>query len=366
MRDKNKQQISAVNHPSSSEEPSTVEDNIPQKRSNLVGWLAAFLLVVLIAVTTGGYFLWQRMQEEISLLSGHVHNLETQVSEKNKIVNAFEDNLAKVAAESKSSDTILNSHLRALEENQIKIGKRVDKADATLTSQVWLLTEVEYLLKTADQRILMKEDVKGAVKILERADALIKKMPIENQGLLNVRVAIRNDISSLQAYRDIDVPGTYAELSALSHQVENLPLIQTEFTPPEGSVYSTAPKSTGIMAKIKSTLDGFFIIRSHNTDDIKSQLSNASIASLRDSIRLVFEQAQTALLLGDERIYNQSLVKVRSWLHQYFVANNFKVQLAIKKIDSLLNIKVEHDLPDISGSQQALKRYLNDRNRAGF
>ena len=85
----------------------------------------------------------------------------------------------------------LDDHLAALD-RQVKA---IDKS-----SDDWLLSEVEYLLKMADLRIGMKQDVKGAVAIMKNAEDLIRKVQGSDEGLVDVRVAITRDIT-IAAYQ---------------------------------------------------------------------------------------------------------------------------------------------------------------------
>ncbi len=334
------------------------------KRSvGAANWVVLALLVLLIAGAGGGFYLWQKTQQEIVNLHAYVTHVETNLKNKSASAEEFQRKLSQVSAESKSQDIVLNNHLKELEGQVSHLDGQFEKvSNATLSNEVWLLSEAEYLLKTADHRILMKEDVAGAIRILKSTDNLLKKMPVEDKGLLNVRVALANDIASLQALKDIDVLGTYAQLTALGDQIERLPLVQTDMASESATGEKKTPQPT-ILAKINDTMGGYLTIKKHDKQSIQALLSEESGFALKSSIALIIEQTQTALLRGDQVVYDRSLARLRSRVHQYFVADNFKVNLVIKKIDALLKVQVKNDLPEISGSQQALKRYLSDRAR---
>lgn len=138
-------------------------------------WLSLVLLVVIGGMLAGGYYFWKQTQEEMALLHEYVAKVETELGVKNEAIIEFKSNLAKVAADTQSQDVILNDHLRTLEDNISKMSERVERVEQT-SNQNWLLSEVEYLLKIAGHRILLKEDVKGAIQILKSAEDLIKKI----------------------------------------------------------------------------------------------------------------------------------------------------------------------------------------------
>ncbi len=210
----------------------------------------------------------------------------------------------------------------------------------------------------ADQRILIKEDVRGALVLMRQAEKLIREMNADDQGLMNVRVAIAKDIASMEMYRNIDVPGTYAELSALGIMIEKLPLVPTQM-PAEAD----KAEEGSTLAKVNDAFAGYITIRKHNTDELKALLSPEQRLNLRDSLRLTQDQAQTALLRGDQRTYDDSMSRLRRMLLKYFISTDTQTQQALRRIESLARVQVEFDLPSIAISQQELKRYLSDRMR---
>ena len=156
--------------------------------------LSIILLVLIAAVVAGAFYLWKHQTTQIDLLNQYVSNIETQLGIKDEAVKEFRSSLAKLSAETQSQDVILSDHLRALEDDLGDVNKRVTHMERSISSENWLLSEVEYLLKMADQRILIKEDVKGALLLMRKAEKLIREIPVDDPGLMNVLVAISKDI----------------------------------------------------------------------------------------------------------------------------------------------------------------------------
>lgn len=344
--------------------------NFTQGQSRQQGSAAVVFVVAIIIIAgmaAGGIYMFKENKKQMNLLYEYLNKVETDLSFKSQTVEEFKAQLAKVSADSLTQDAVLTDHLKALDDDLSRMQDRVGKVEAS-SSQSWLLSEVEYLLRMADHRILMKEDVKGAVAILKSADSLIKKMPMEDQGLMDVRVAISKDIAALEVYRNVDVPGTYAELVALGEIVEKLPLVPTQPVKAEAAEGEQSEEGEGevdVLSKINDTLGDYLSIKRYSADELKQMLSPDQRRNLRDSFRLALEQAQTGLLRGDQTIYDKSLARVRNWMLNYFVSSDFRVELATKKLERLSNVQLESQLPDISGSQQELKRYLADRMRRG-
>lgn len=344
----------------------TISSKTIKYHAKQTGGVTASLSVALLAVITigaaGGYYLWKQQHTELELLHQYVAKVEQQLSVKNEATEEFRNSLSKLTFETQSQDVILNDHLRTLDDEVAKMQQRVSRVENSMSSQNWLLSEVEYLLKMADQRILIKEDVKGALLLLRKAEKLIRDMPAsDGQALMNVRVAIAQDIASMEMYRGVDVPGTYAELAALGTAIERLPLILTE--KPKVQEGEEKPEAVTTLAKVNDAFAGYITIRRHDTDELKALLSPEQRLNVRDSLRLALDQAQTALLRGDQRVYDDSLSRIRRWVLQYFVAQDMQTQQVMRRVEALTKVTVEFDLPSLDQSQQELKRYLSDRMR---
>lgn len=332
-------------------------------QSSVTATVSIVLLVLIALIIAAGAYLWKQQHTEIELLHEYVAKIEQQLGIKNEAVDEFRSSLSKLTFETQSQDVILNDHLRALDDDIAVMKQRVTQMESSMASQNWLLSEAEYLLKMADQRILIKEDVKGALILLRKAEKLIREMPnSDDQGLMNVRVAIAQDIASMEMYRGVDVPGTYAELAALGTAIERLPLILTE-VPVESEKRGSEQGKNNTLAKVNEAFAGYITIRRHDTAELKALLSPEQRLNVRDSMRLALDQAQTALLRGDQRIYDDSLSRIRRWVLQYFIAQDVQTQQVMRRLESLAKVPVEFDLPSIAESQQELKRYLSDRMR---
>lgn len=332
-----------------------------RQESGFVVWVAIGLMAVIGVLLAGGYYLWKQANAELDLLHAYVAKVETDLGVKNEAVKAFKASLAKIAADSESQDAVLADHLRTLEEHLAAVDGQVQQMNRS--GDEWLLSEVEYLLKMADLRIGMKQDVRGAVAMMKNAEELIKKVPGSDEGLLNVRVSITRDIASLEMYREIDVPGTYAALVSLGESIEKLPLVPTKLAEPQPGAADEGKESKAptMLSEINETFAGYLTIRKHDTDELKALLSPEQRLNFRDSVRLTLEQAQTALLRSDQATYDASIAKLRQWVLDYFMADNFKVQMASKKIEELAKVQVKQDLPSIAESQQELRRYISDK-----
>jgi uroporphyrin-3 C-methyltransferase len=318
----------------------------------------AFAAVIFI-VLGASFFLLSKQKSEMELMHTYIAKVETELGQKNDIVKQFKNDLTKISADSATQDQVMSDSMRTLQDHLDKVEGNV-KALANSTDEDWVLAQVEYLIRMAGLRIGMKEDVKGAVAMLDNAQILIEKMGDKDEGLKQVRLAITKDMKSMEVYREVDIPGTYSALVALGESIEKLPLIPLPAAKSIDGSQSGDAQPT-MLSEINEKMAGYLTIRKHSKDELKMLLSPEDRINFRDSIRLSLEQAQTALMRGDQVIYDASLVKVRKWVLDSFVADNFKVQMATKKIDELSKVQVKRDLPSVADSEQELKRFITDR-----
>ena len=79
--------------------------------------------------------------------------------------------------------------------------------------QAWKTAEVEYLLRVANQRVLMERDVKGALGLLKSADGLLSEL--DDYAMHDVRAALAEEILRLEQFVSADVSGIFLRLEAV-------------------------------------------------------------------------------------------------------------------------------------------------------
>ncbi|WP_210397165.1 uroporphyrinogen-III C-methyltransferase [Motiliproteus sediminis] len=229
----------------------------------------------------------------------------------------------------------------------------------------WLLAEVEYLLRLANQRVLMESSASGALTLLQSADKILKET--DDVSVYNVRKALASDIAALEAVPRLDVDGTFLRLAALNEQVNKLrllpitdrhqiPSMLKEITPDSVSdswQQGMAEAWAGAMDKL-----GNLIVIQHRDEPVKPLLSPEQHFFLQQNLHLMLEQAQLALLQGEQAAFDASLSKARDWVATYFQADDSTTKALLNGISQLQGTQVAPTLPDISGSLRTLKAYL--------
>ncbi len=339
----------------------------PKGREKAVGrgwrWLALLmillLMVVIGAVSWFGFQLYQGVeqaqknsQEQARQIAAATEQFETDKSTVLK-------NGAAVEAQLVDIKNTLESQARSLAEL------------STLDRNQWLIAELEYLVRLANQRLLTERRPQGALALLEAADKLLGSM--DNVGALTARSVLANDIAALRLVEVMDREGVYTRLGALMPAVLSLAALPSQDlsellddggAKPDrddainsNSAVTTEPTETRtwysqLWLNAKAALGRFS--RDHFHVRYRDMRTEALISTeqeqwLRHNMANNITSAQLALIREEQEIYTASLASVEDQLQSYF-KGSFQAQKLIAEIEALKNLNIKQDLPDISAS----------------
>jgi uroporphyrin-3 C-methyltransferase len=349
-----------VPEPSANTDPSKPTDKPPlgaavkQKSGlNVLGLLA--LLVALGALVLAG---WIYQQDQ--LLAAREKNASADFKSEVRSLGASQDEFkALVGAQREALSQLrsdVSTRLDALAMRSQNLEVTVQSL-ATVDRQDWLLAEVEYLLRLANQRAQLSHDARSAAQLLGSADEILRDL--DEPALLAVRAELAREIASLQNSAERDIEGSYLALQALASEVEKLRIYKAPSYVPVPVQIEESPLQqrlqdglTAAWGKLRS-----YIRIDHHQEKFRVQLAPEQEALLRASLQLMFEQAQLALLANQPVLYERALEKAAAWLNRYYQLDEQRDALLVQ-INTLAEIQVNTELADISGSLRGLKEYL--------
>ncbi|WP_444943339.1 uroporphyrinogen-III C-methyltransferase [Microbulbifer sp. ZKSA006] len=224
----------------------------------------------------------------------------------------------------------------------------------------WQLAEADYLLRLANQRLLLEGDSRTALGLVERVDEILRDVDLPD--LYGVRQQLARDITALKLVQNVDRQGLYLRLSALEEQLIRTN-IQPQFDMASVEAPGEAPSGHEENAPLwKREWHNFARFMRESVRPIDGNinpvmLSPQSEARFRQTLRLNMEQAQLALLRGDTAIYRDALDSARTLLLSYGTASPQRDALAQQLVD-LSEQRIQVDMPDLSSSQLALRNYI--------
>ena len=327
------------------------------------------VLLSLIAMGIASYAAWnvylQSHKPSLEVqLQARVETLQQQVNADQAILKAMGKELKK---DSDTVDAMQKQNQKQLTELRQQLTASMAQVEASLgtSSKDWLFAEVEYLLRLANQRVLMEGNVKGALALFRDADKIVRQAA--GITAFDLRKAIAGNIAQLEAVKEVDTDGIYLRLGALVDQIPNLRQRQLKFSPgapSAGSANEPAPTGFGarLLALTKRGLDRILNLVDFRRDSerIRPILPPKEEYYLRQNLVLKLQMAQLGLLRGDEQVYTNSLREAQSWLVSHFDAQDTGTTAMAKALAELQGIDISRKMPDVSSSLKEVKKLMAD------
>ena len=86
---------------------------------------------------------------------------------------------------------------------------------------------------------------------------------------------------------------------------------------------------------------------------------------VRQNLRMLLEQAQVALLSGNQTLYGESLERAQHWVAQFFESDATAAQAMAREITQLSGQTVSTSMPDLTRSLNALDQAMRKRLQQG-
>ncbi|MDX1732999.1 MAG: uroporphyrinogen-III C-methyltransferase [Halioglobus sp.] len=345
-----------------------VTETRPRKSSSAVGWLA-----LLVALGLGGGAAWllpqlQQGKSELDALQGRLAQLESSAGSERDSIDRLEDGLRRelqgglqdLKSRLSGESSKFASALAAMEEQLA--GQRAELARYSANDRSsWLLAEAEYLLRLANQRLIMAGDTVAARALLGSADEVLKE--IDDVGLHDVRAAVAADLAAIRAVPTIDTEGIYLRLSALVEQADKLVI----FEMPDAEALAAPAPADDWQGRLRQgweaawqKLTDYIVIRRRDVP-MQALMDPQWEGLVRQNLRMLLEQAQVALLSGNQTLYRESLERAGQWVAQFRDSDEAGSDAMQREINQLSSLRIAVDMPDISRSLRELDAAVERR-----
>lgn len=372
---------SAINsQPFKQDSTMTSNDSKPVTQNTKSSLLYATLVLSIGAFSLSGWQFYQASLQEydtkLSRISQSNAKLETILAQQTQAVAQVEpiqSALSKVIPALKKLETDDQN----TQENTAKLGAEITSVRKQLSrlkntsKEDWKLAEAEYLVRLANQRLLMEKDIDGAQQLLISADTILAEM--KDPILFDTRRALAKDIQALKSTRSFDLEGVYLQLEALSSLVNDLPQkepnklfnqdanqqqLETNIDSVESS-YSQA-----LLQDIWQTLRSLVIIN-YNSKPIKPLLPPTQYQQLITGIQLQVNVAQLALMKQESSVYQIALEHIANAVNEHFDIDSAAVSGYLTSLTALQQINVSPELPLPRGALISMKNLMQNWNGKG-
>ncbi|EED31585.1 putative uroporphyrin-III C-methyltransferase [gamma proteobacterium NOR5-3] len=279
--------------------------------------------------------------------------LETQQSQVNRLQSSSNDAAGSVQ---RVVDEQLGSLQRALREQQQRIN------DLTVEDrESWQLAEVQYLLRLANQRLIMTGDSVSAEALLRSADNILRGM--DDADLHGLRSAVAADVAALRAVPKLDIQGLYLRLDALIRQTDALVLFELPDRRVEIEPVADGDWQTRLSQGYETALAKLseYIVVSRRDVPVEALMDPQYEGLVRQNMRMLLEQAQVAMLSGNELLFRQSLERAEGWVTQFFKADEQSAVAMAEELRLIRDERVSVSLPDLNASLGALDTVMQAR-----
>lgn len=345
------------------------------KGSSAIAWLA-LLLVLALACGAGWYYLEVQKRETVLLdrlaaLESASTPAPTAASEPrdisgdlDKLSAEWEQQLREGLSELREMHSGHATALNAFEEKLAEQSAEMARYSAN-DRDSWLMAEAEYLLRLANQRLIMAGDTVAAQALLKSADNILQQL--DDVSLYAVRSAVAADIAAIRAVPKVDVEGIYLRLSALLEQADQLVIFEL----PELPSREQASDNLGWQERLRqgyeealAKLSDYIIIRRRDVP-MQALMDPQWEGLVRQNLRMLLEQSQVSLLSGNQTLYQESLQRARYWVAEFFESDEAAARAMDNEIAALADEQVAVSMPDISRSLRALDSSIERRMEQG-
>ena len=280
-----------------------------------------------------------RQHERLNLIESQLGGMQDQTGQDQASVSAMQGSVRS-----------LEQRLSANESGLVSVAAASQNSSKTLD-----IAEIDFLLRTANQRLQLFTDPVAADLALQAADVQIEAL--DDPMYLSVRQKIATARQMLAQVPAIDRVHLTAQITDLQSKIPSLPFRGEVTVQPEAELAEDA----GWWQSFKNTLSSLVTVR-RRVGEEESLLSLEDKDYLRQGLWLQFESARLALMRNDSSVYIGSLDRVSATVDQFFQSGSSEVQAVLLGVAGLKRVNIAPEMPDIS-SPWTQMRQLRDSRR---
>ncbi|WP_417781047.1 uroporphyrinogen-III C-methyltransferase [Stutzerimonas xanthomarina] len=338
--------------------PKTPASANPDARGGGKGLAGLALLVGLAGLAAGGYSVWQTQQladqEQQQQQSAQATSEQTrQLSERSQQLASRLGKLEQLPSAEQLEDR--RRLLSELQSDQQRLAGRVEQVLGSSREQ-WRLAEAEHLLRMAMLRLSAMQDVNSAESLLAESDLILHKQ--DDPGAYAARQKLLEGLEALRSLPELDRTGLFLQLGALRGQANQLNGLAPEF---ENGPGADGGQADSRWQRWLNELTRYVRIDFDSGNSVKPLLAGQSLAQVRLALSLAIEQAQWAVLNGNEEVYQQSLDQAAQLIKDLFSEENGQSRGLRDRIEELKKRQVSVSLPDLAPALRALQTYVQQR-----
>ena len=261
----------------------------------------------------------------------------------------------------------LDSTIHHVSENQERLNVLDKQVHTRLQQQRyqaddWALLKARYFLEMAQINAYWTDNAESTTALLSQADTLLENA--HEQRLIDVRRVIAEEKAQVAAVEKSDVVGVLSQLDAAQkltndlrvHQV--LTLMEAQQTPSPAS--KTSSRWRDRFKTSLTALEKLVVVR-RVEEDVQPLMTPAFVALLRESIQLMLQEAQLAVMQGNEALYQLVLKQAINKVTQSFDQQDATTKALLKQLKTLTQLSLVQKKVDIGQALLLLNQVIDSK-----
>jgi uroporphyrin-3 C-methyltransferase len=366
---------------SADSEPAATESEKKARGGNALSLVLA--IVALIAVGAASFFAyqhWLQLKSDLAALDARLREAQSQQQQLGQMLDGASEAVRAQETALGEQRELLTRQQAAMDEARANFQQQeqqlaeenvnLQEREAELRAAVadvhrrvgrsgtqWMIAEAEYLLRIANDRLILARDTNSARVALGLADQRLRDT--KDPGWAGVREQIARDIAKLSAFEAPDSAGISARLAALIEQIPQLKIARATIGPERTLPQRTAdePGQRSWETLLEDVWSGFkdsVRIRERDTP-VQAMLAPEHQFFLYENLKLHLEAARLGLARGDQALFRDNLTIAANWLGKYFDPESGSATAIGDAIGELLEVDIRPPVPDVSQSLRALQ-----------
>ena len=314
--------------------------NRPKTKVSAVASLA--LLISLLNISVLGYLAWQQYQRrELNHITQQemAHQLRQQLS-------AVQQQQAVAQQQATTRSQMLEAQQQQLFHLSQRRGAHQD---------IWILNEVDYLLRLCWLNMVFEPDHKKVVTLLELAEQRLAH--VAQPEAMTIRQQLKQIVNQVRAHPGPDLAKLFVTLKALAKDSQNLEsLTDTPVTKIADTTSVAADEVATEVPSWRSQVKHYAQMTWHALGQIvvvrrvKPELPLLlpdEQQSVHQRIQLLLEQARWAALQQHPVVYQATLKEISHYVDSYFLADTKATQQFKVRLSELMQVVVRPEWPSL-------------------
>ncbi len=362
-------------------EPAAAESEKKARGGNALPLVLAIIALITVgAASFYAYQHWLQLKSDLASLDARLREAQSQQQQLGQILDGASEAVRAQETALGEQRELLTRQQAAMDEARANFQRQeqqlaeenvnLQEREAELRAAVadvhrrvgrsgtqWMIAEAEYLLRIANDRLILARDTNSARVALGLADQRLRDT--KDPGWAGVREQIARDIARLSAFEAPDSAGISARLAALIEQIPQLKIaratIGPERTLPQRTAHEPGERSwETLLEDVWSGFKDSVRIRERDTP-VQAMLAPEHQFFLYENLKLHLEAARLGLARGDQALFRDNLTIAANWLGMYFDPESGSAMAIGDAIGEMLEVDIRPPMPDVSQSLRALQ-----------